>query len=111
MIFLPKFLMALVTNDAELTAVGVEYLIVMGIIFVPQNIQYVLKGTIYGSYGSTTPTMVIMGIGIWAVRIPLAALDQCCRCLMMALFIKKKDLMHIVERKEQEALKAAQTAE
>ena len=30
---------------------------------------------------------------------------------MMALFIKKKDLMHIVERKEQEALKAAQTAE
>ena len=39
------------------------------------------------------------------------ALDQCCRCLMMALFIKKKDLMHIVERKEQEALKAAQTAE
>ena len=64
MIFLPKFLMALVTNDAELTAVGVEYLIVMGIIFVPQNIQYVLKGTIYGSYGSTPPTMVIMGIGI-----------------------------------------------
>lgn len=124
MIFAPRLLMSLVTNDPELTAVGVQYLMIMGIIFVPQNIQYVLKGTIYGSYGSTTPTMLIMGIGIWAVRIPIAALvtyvfklpvififiaialDQCCRCLLMYLFIRKKDLMHIVERKEQEALKA-----
>lgn len=125
MVFAPRFLMALVTNKPEMVEVGVKYLMVMGAIFIPQNMQYVLKGTIYGSYGKTTPTMIIMGIGIWIVRIPLAALvtyvfklpamfvfmaialDQCCRCLLMALFIKKKDLMHIVERKAKEELEAA----
>lgn len=131
MIFLPNFLMTLVTDVPELKAIGCQYLVVMGIIFIPQNLQYVMKGTIYGSVGKTKVTMFIMGIGIWLIRIPLAALityvlawpvrwifitiatDQVSRFLMMAWYIHHTDIMHYVENKEKEKAEEAiaETAE
>jgi len=123
MIFTPNLLMRAVTDIPELMEIGKYYLIVMGIIYIPQNVQRTMKGTIYGSMGNTKAPMFIAMIGIWLFRIPLAALaayvfhaplifiwiviavDQVARFIMMHFYMKKKGIMQCVEI---EAAKAAQ---
>lgn len=127
LIFLPYVLMASVTNDPELMKIGAQYLITMGFIYIPQNIQRTMKGTIYGSLGETKAPMIISGIGIWLIRVPLSMLaayvfnwpawtiwviigtDQTIRFLMMHFYMKRKDVMHIVENNEKKNA-AAQSA-
>lgn len=116
MIFAPMLLMRTVTDIPELMEIGKYYLIVMGVIYIPQNVQRTMKGTIYGSMGNTKAPMFIAMIGIWLFRVPLAALaayvfhaplvviwvviavDQVARCIMMRFYMKKKGVMECVER-------------
>lgn len=123
MIFAPNLLMRAVTDIPELMEIGKYYLIVMGVIYIPQNVQRTMKGTIYGSMGNTKAPMFIAMIGIWLFRVPLAALaayvfhaplifiwiviavDQVARFIMMHFYMKKKGIMRCVEM---EAEKAAQ---
>lgn len=116
MIFAPMLLMRAVTDIPELMEIGKYYLIVMGVICIPQNVQRTMKGTVYGSMGDTKAPMFIAMIGIWLFRIPLEALsayvfhaplmfiwiliaaDQVVRFIMMHLYIKKKGVLWCVER-------------
>lgn len=126
MIFAPMLLMRAVTDIPELMEIGKYYLMVMGLIYIPQNVQRTMKGTIYGSMGDTKAPMFIAMIGIWLFRIPLAALsayvfhaplvfiwiviavDQVARFLMMHFYMKKKKVMQCVElQAEQEAAQNA----
>lgn len=126
MIFAPMLLMRAVTDIPELMEIGKYYLMVMGLIYIPQNVQRTMKGTIYGSMGDTKAPMFIAMIGIWLFRIPLAALsayvfhaplvfiwiviavDQVARFLMMNFYMKKKKVMQCVEvQAEQEAVQNA----
>ena len=125
MIFAPMLLMRAVTDIPELMEIGKYYLIVMGIIYIPQNVQRTMKGTIYGSMGNTKAPMFIAMIGIWLFRVPLAALsayvfhaplifiwiviavDQVARFIMMHFYMKRKGVMQCVElQAEKEAQKA-----
>lgn len=115
MIFTPNLLMRAVTDIPELMEIGKYYLIVMGVIYIPQNVQRTMKGTIYGSMGNTKAPMFIAMIGIWLFRVPLAALsayvfhaplifiwiviavDQVARFLLMGLYMRKKRVLQCVE--------------
>lgn len=129
MILFPYFLMSTVTDNPALKDIGVVYLITMGIIYIPQNIQRTMKGTIYGSLNDTKAPMIIAGIGIWLVRVPASLLaayvfkwpvwsiwiiigvDQCIRFILMHLYMKHKDVMHIVENEQKkEAATKVETA-
>lgn len=119
MIFAPMLLMRAVTDIPELMEIGKYYLIVMGVIYIPQNVQRTMKGTIYGSMGNTKAPMFIAMIGIWLFRVPLAALsayvfhapliviwvviavDQVARFTMMHFYMKKKGIMQCVELQEE----------
>ncbi len=121
MIFAPMLLMRAVTDIPELMEIGKYYLIVMGVIYIPQNVQRTMKGTIYGSMGDTKAPMFIAMIGIWLFRIPLAALaayvfhaplifiwiviavDQVARFTMMHFYMKKKGVMQCVELQAEKA--------
>lgn len=114
LIFLPGMFMAFVTNNSELQAIGKIYLIIMGLIQIPQNIQRTFKGTLY-AVGYNNVPMYISGFATWIIRIPLAlvatyvfkfdliaiwiiiAVDQILRCLMCIIFIKKKRVLDCVE--------------
>ena len=126
MVVFPTLLMRAVTDIPELIEIGKYYLIVMGFIYIPQNVQRTMKGTIYGSMGDTKAPMIIAMIGIWLFRIPLAALavyvfhaplffiwivigvDQVARFIMMHFYMKKKGVMQCVALQEEN--EAKQTA-
>ena len=73
LIFFPNSVMRLLTNDVEVIKIGVIYLIIMGLVQLPQNIAGVLNGALRGA-GYTKVPMIVAGVGIWAIRIPLALL-------------------------------------
>ena len=115
MICLPSGFMSIVTNDPALKEVGAVYLMIMGAILIPQNLQRTLTGTIYGGIGNTKATMIITVIGTWCIRIPMAALatyvfkwplwtlwmfvgaDQVARFLMMAFYVKRNKVLYCIE--------------
>lgn len=68
LLFLPRVLLGILTNKAEVIEVAVKYLIVMGIIQIPQNLASVYSGALKGA-GYTKIPMIIVGVGIWGVRI------------------------------------------
>lgn len=127
MVLLPGAFMMLVTDKPELRSIGALYLVIMGLIQIPQNIQRTFKGTLY-AVGYKRVPMYISGFGIWLVRIPLALLaayvfhwdlvsiwiiiaaDQVLRCLITMLFIKRKKVMQSVELLEEKEAKEAQAA-
>lgn len=114
MILLPGVFMILVTDKPELRQIGAVYLVIMGLIQIPQNIQRTFKGTLY-AVGYKRVPMYISGFGIWLVRIPLAlaaayyfhwdlvsiwiiiAADQVLRCAITIIFIKHKKVLQSVE--------------
>ena len=73
LIFFPGAVMRLLTNDAKVIKIGVIYLIIMGLVQLPQNIAGVLNGALRGA-GYTKVPMIVAGVGIWVIRIPLALL-------------------------------------
>lgn len=106
-IIFPGFFMDFFTNNSEIKAIGINYLIVMGFIQTPQNLSKVLNGTIRSAGYKNIP-MIISFIGIWIVRVPLAllfayvlkldiifiwlcmAIDQVFKCAMSAIIFKVK---------------------
>lgn len=124
MIFLPSVFMSIVTDNPALKEIGTVYLIIMGLILIPQNVQRTQKGMLYG-LGNTKVPMYISGFGIWIIRIPLASLaawvfhwplvtiwiiiaaDQVIRYLLMHFYIKHINALYCVEEQEKKELEAS----
>lgn len=70
LIFLPGLTMSLLTDNKEIIALSSIYLILMGIVQVPQNASGVLSGAMRGA-GYTKVPMLVAGIGLWGIRVPL----------------------------------------
>ena len=70
-IVFPGVFMGFFTNNQDIKAIGINYLIVMGFIQAPQNLSKVLSGTIRSAGHKNIP-MIIQFVGIWCVRIPMA---------------------------------------
>ena len=73
LVFFPKPIMSLLTNDPQIIAISAVYLIAMGLVQFPQNITGVLAGAMRGA-GYTKVTMMVAGVGLWGVRVPLTLL-------------------------------------
>lgn len=73
LIFFPGLVMRLLTDNAEVIQIGVVYLVVMGLVQIPQNMAGVLNGALRGA-GYTRVPMIVAGVGLWGIRIPLAIL-------------------------------------
>lgn len=109
LIFFPKQLMLVLTNDSQLIDISAKYLIVMGVIQLAGNLGGVINGALRGS-GFTKLPMNISAIGIWGIRVPLTifivyftkldiqwvwvamGLDVCVRWVIGYFIYKKKDL-------------------
>lgn len=112
----PSQLMSFFTNDISIQKIGINYLIVMGFIQIPQNVSKVLNGVLR-SAGYRLIPMVTSFIGTWGVRVPLAivftyafrldviyiwmcmALDQIIKCIISWIMfkVKKADTIRIYE--------------
>ena len=109
LIFFPKQLMLILTNDSQLINISAKYLIVMGVIQLAGNLGGVINGALRGS-GFTKLPMLISATGIWGIRVPLTVLivyfikldiqwvwiamglDVCVRWIIGYVVYKKKDL-------------------
>ncbi len=109
LIFFPKQLMSILTNDSQLINISAKYLIVMGVIQLAGNLGGVINGALRGS-GFTKLPMIISATGIWGIRVPLTVLivyftkldiqwvwiamglDVCVRWIIGYVVYKKKDL-------------------
>ncbi len=67
--FFPRQVMGLLTNDPEVIALGAYYLIIMGIVQIPQNLAGVFGGALRGA-GFTKVPMLTAFSGLWGVRVP-----------------------------------------
>jgi putative MATE family efflux protein len=116
-IFSPGTFMSFFTNNAEIKAIGINYLIVMGFIQTPQNLLKVYNGIIRSAGYKNIP-MVISFIGIWLIRVPMAliftyvlkldvtfiwllmAADQIFKFIASAIIFKVKKVNEIHESEE-----------
>lgn len=73
LVFGPRVLMRMLTNDEVVIALGAQYLLIMGLSQVPQQISGTLSGSLRGAGDTVTP-MISAGVGIWGCRIPLSFL-------------------------------------
>ena len=73
LIFFPKIIMRVLTDNPEVIAIGALYLLVMGIVQIPQNLSSLLNGALRGAGYAKVP-MINAGVGLWIVRIPLVLL-------------------------------------
>ena len=73
LVFFPKQVMRLLTNDGEIVKIGAMYLFVMGLVQIPQNINGVFNGALRGAGYSKIP-MIIAMLGLWLIRVPLSLL-------------------------------------
>jgi putative MATE family efflux protein len=73
LLLLPRGMMALLTNNTEVIRLGAIYLILMGIVQIPQNAAGVLAGAMRGA-GYTKVPMIVAGAGLWGIRVPLTLL-------------------------------------
>lgn len=80
LIVFPRPLMSLLTNNSDVIKLGAVYLMLMGIVELPQNIAGVLGGAMRGA-GYTKVPMIVAGSGLWGVRVPLT--------LIVAYFLKR----------------------
>lgn len=74
LVFLPRQILGVMTQDPILIDIAVIYLIFCGLAQVPQNVAGVLGGALRGA-GYTKLPMYSAGIGIYLVRVPLALLS------------------------------------
>lgn len=73
LIFIPNIVLLALTDRRDLIEIASVYLIVMGLVQIPQNISGVLNGALRGA-GYTKVPMIVAGIGLWVVRIPFSYL-------------------------------------
>lgn len=69
----PKVMMSVLTDNKEIIELGAIYLILMGLVQLPQNTTGVFAGAMRGA-GYTKVPMMVAGAGLWGVRVPLALL-------------------------------------
>jgi putative MATE family efflux protein len=70
LIFLPTLVMGMLTNNVEVINLGAKYLIIMGLVQIPQNVSGVLNGALRGA-GFTRVPMFVAAAGLWGIRVPL----------------------------------------
>ena len=73
LVFGPRVLMGMLTDDEAVIAIGAQYLLIMGFSQIPQQTSGTLNGVLRGAGDTVTP-MISAGIGIWGCRIPLSFL-------------------------------------
>ncbi|MEW9121204.1 MAG: MATE family efflux transporter [Thermotaleaceae bacterium] len=73
LLFLPYQVMGILTNQQEVIELGVIYLMLMAAVQIPQNLAGVLYGAMRGA-GFTQAPMVVVGTGLWLIRLPIAYL-------------------------------------
>lgn len=109
LILFPNQIMSLLTNSREVIKIGAQYLFIMGLVQLPQNIAGVLNGALRGA-GFSRISMINVGVGLWGVRIPLVliftnilkakiywiwiamGIDLIVRFIFSAITFKKKDI-------------------
>lgn len=69
LVFFPKTMMTLLTDNPEVISLGAIYLILMGLVQMPQNASHVLVGAMRGA-GYTNIPMLVAGTGLWGIRVP-----------------------------------------
>jgi len=70
-ILFSRFLMGLFTNDQEVIAIGVKYLIIVSSFYLLFSTLFIINGVMRGA-GDTLIPMFITLFALWFVRIPLA---------------------------------------
>jgi putative MATE family efflux protein len=73
LVFGPRLLMSILTTDQSVIALGAQYLLIMGLSQIPQQISGTLSGALRGAGDTVTP-MISAAVGIWGCRIPLSFL-------------------------------------
>lgn len=73
LIFAPRQVFGILSNDPDVIALGAIYLMIMGFCQFPQQLTGVFAGTLRGS-GDAKATLFNSLIGLWVVRIPLSFL-------------------------------------
>lgn len=118
---IPGPLMRILTDKPDIIAIGAVYVFLMGFAQFPQCVSKVYSGFIRASGGKRVP-MYISFLGIWLVRVPMVvifgtmkadirilwaaiALDQIIRFTVSAVYMKRKDVLHCVEREISNAKK------
>lgn len=71
LVFTPRLVFGLLSNEREVINLGAYYLILMGIAQIPQQLSGVFNGALRGA-GDTKAPMVIGALGLWGIRLPLA---------------------------------------
>ncbi|KAB3529059.1 MATE family efflux transporter [Alkaliphilus serpentinus] len=71
LLFMPAIVLRLLTDQQEVIDLGVKYLILMGLVQIPQSMSGVLNGALRGA-GYTKVPMIVAGTGLWAIRIPVS---------------------------------------
>ncbi|AYO29496.1 MATE family efflux transporter [Biomaibacter acetigenes] len=70
-VFIPRKLLMIFTNDINLLREGSTILRILGISYIPFGLMWVSNGIIRGA-GDTIITMIISMFSLWVVRVPLA---------------------------------------
>lgn len=70
LVFFPTLLMRMLTPNIEIINLGAKYLIIMGLVQIPQNVSGVLNGALRGA-GFTRVPMYVAAAGLWGIRVPL----------------------------------------
>ena len=73
LIFTPRQVFSLLSNDGDVIALGAIYLIMMGFCQFPQQLTGVFAGALRGG-GDAKTTLINSLIGLWGVRVPLSFL-------------------------------------
>lgn len=73
LIFFPKQVMGLLINDPAVINLGAYYLVIMGLVQIPQNLAGVFGGAMRGA-GFTKVPMVTAFAGLWGIRVPFTIL-------------------------------------
>ncbi|MGI6357148.1 MAG: MATE family efflux transporter [Bacillota bacterium] len=71
LIFTPRQVFGLLSNEREVIELGAKYLVLMGICQIPQQLSGLYNGALRGA-GDTRAPMVISALGLWGVRLPLS---------------------------------------
>lgn len=109
LVFFPKMLMSMLTPNVEIINLGAKYLIIMGLVQLPQNISGVINGALRGA-GYTRVPMYIAAAGLWGLRVPFTltftyifhlsiiviwivmGIDLIFRFLLSLIIYRKKDI-------------------
>ncbi|WP_458862584.1 MATE family efflux transporter [Acidaminobacterium chupaoyuni] len=117
--------MKILTDKADIRALGMVYVSIMGFAQIPQDLNKAYNGTMRAAGYRNTP-MVISFIGIWCVRVPMAlifgkwlhwniafiwvaiALDQIIRTLLCMVIFRKRKVLEVITDGRAAALQLAE---